>query len=818
MKRGWQQLLDGYPWFRGAGRYPLPAYSEFMPPPRVGRKPCGEIDRSMFVDGDDDGWHITAEEESRELRPGLEHIGAHLLRTMQRLGRRDPAHGISRGKLENNPYWPDELQKSGPPKDERYVIITSLALSRTQDDKGRVRWTLFGGSDQGPGAAFMRSQDHDEFLERLLKAAFNDSTGFHVGIPRSLRGIRYVLTFEPFAKLPQPLRDAYRAGDIHLLPFPGSLAFWGVDGYVSLSRELSFAMQIPLLQSVDRHEAPGGIRVPQSGWLHERTPDAPDPHPHRGPYRQTFQRTHRWAKVGRDEDELDLISPSEDNVVRVLFSTNPDDLGLYGKPMARNAQIWTAHHELVLDGPRARPEQLRAAAERVRQGGTFGYRFLYPPMQVGWHQVFWHRPVAGFIGSDETPHVMPDAPLGYLTAYDVRASSAPIELWPRIDKSLSKSPKKAASRRTADLTFALTATREFEVAWWKAIEMLAMGRYLNKDNADCSLDAVTQKHLKHHERDLEPLAQMLLAHYRQLGCEADALPFHWQTDFPFDWSQGWLRNQGAEAIDCDVIVRIPGRNRKRAVILADHYDTAYMEDVYGYPKGGGPRLSSHGADDNDSATATLMLAAPVFLQISRDRRLECDVWLVHLTGEEFPADCLGARALVGRIVEGTLAIELSGAFVMDMIAHNNDKARDIFQISPGEGARARELAAHASAAARTWNELPQGERRGRGKRSTNGRVPAIAEYPRLRGEVRPHNDPRSTLYNTDAQIFSDAGLPVVLFMENYDINRSGYHDSHDTMENIDLDYGTAVAAIAIETVARVAAEAAAGTSGRRALV
>ena len=48
---------------------------------------------------------------------------------------------------------------------------------------------------------------------------------------------------------------------------------------------------------------------------------------------------------------------------------------------------------------------------------------------------------------------------------------------------------------------------------------------------------------------------------------------------------------------------------------------------------------------------------------------------------------------------------------------------------------------------------------------------------------------RSTLYNTDGQIFSDAGVPVVLFMENYDINRSGYHDTHDTVENIDLDYG-----------------------------
>ena len=44
----------------------------------------------------------------------------------------------------------------------------------------------------------------------------------------------------------------------------------------------------------------------------------------------------------------------------------------------------------------------------------------------------------------------------------------------------------------------------------------------------------------------------------------------------------------------------------------------------------------------------------------------------------------------------------------------------------------------------------------------------------------------------------------MLFMENYDINRAGYHDTHDTVENIDLDYGATFAAIAMETVARIA--------------
>ena len=88
-----------------------------------------------------------------------------------------------------------------------------------------------------------------------------------------------------------------------------------------------------------------------------------------------------------------------------------------------------------------------------------------------------------------------------------------------------------------------------------------------------------------------------------------------------------------------------------------------------------------------------------------------------------------------------------------------------------------------------------------------GQYSAMADgyfmFPKLEGEIRTWEDPESSLYNTDGMIFSDTGIPIILFMENYDIDRSGYHDTHDTMENIDLDYGAAVSSIAIETVARL---------------
>jgi hypothetical protein len=51
-------------------------------------------------------------------------------------------------------------------------------------------------------------------------------------------------------------------------------------------------------------------------------------------------------------------------------------------------------------------------------------------------------------------------------------------------------------------------------------------------------------------------------------------------------------------------------------------------------------------------------------------------------------------------------------------------------------------------------------------------------------------------------------------MENYDINRVGYHDTHDTMALIDLDYGSALAAIAIESVARLASAKPEGRKAR----
>jgi len=967
---GWGRLLDGHPWFVGEGRFPLPAYSEFMPPPRLGRTPYGDVDAMLFSAQDPHGWRVSEIEEEYELRPGLEHLAQQIMVALLRLGQGMPVHHIGGHKgqnLVNNPYWPPQLAAhAGQLAHERYVVLMPLALSRTQDDMGRVRWTFFGGSEQGPERAFWKGfysapgQELPEseslvFMLRLLanvygEAAHDPAQLFPIGfriLPSEgnasfpywnveplpawtkpyvidehtpLEGARYLLTFRPFSRLPAAVQESYLVGKLALLPFPGSLVFWGMPTYLRLQQELPLALQIPLLRLVARRGGPGGIRVPQSGWLHEPRPDLQPSEVQQELVLDTYRRTNRWNRVHRYDDEL-ALNPRVDKVVKVLFSTALDSIGLYDKPMARNCQLWTKDFELLLDGPNATRRDLVKAEAALVEGGLFGYRFLFPGMRVGLHEIYWQRPLVAYWSPEsKQSQILPDAPLGHLTAYraDEPDLSHPVELWPRLlrreaylsalhdlnhphdyylhqtplnilslldnwllmgerplrksfarrllriskheslDEWLASLPERASDSgqgrlvqkelekivepldRAQDLPEALTydgtATRAFEQAFWQDILTLSHGRYINKDNADCVQDPATLSKLTHHHRDLEHLGDYLIARHRnaiaESGMEGKAvcgdLPFQWRTDFDFSRFGGWKNNQEGRTHERDILVVIPGKDRSQAVVMADHYDTAYMEDLFEPSRGGsGVRLAAAGADDNHSATATLLLAAPIFLKLAKEGRLERDVWLLHLTGEEFPSDCMGARHFCQALVEKTLKLRLSedewidlsnvqvvSVLVMDMIAHNRDDDQDIFQISPGKSRASLGLAYQAhlanilwNAKANEWNSSSERRGRGHGRRSSDGlQIPDIALHPYLAGEVRTADDPQSSLYNTDGQIFSDVGVPVVLFMENYDINRTGYHDTKDTLENIDLDYGAAIASVAIETAARAASQ------------
>ena len=967
---GWQKLVKDYPLFSSKAQYSIPAYSEFMPPPHLGFSPYSGFNNIVFIEDDPFGWYVSESEEEHELQPGLSNLAHQILEEIVKLGQGQPAYRIAGhkgGNLANNIYWPPDLAaQAGKLPHERYVVFLPLALSRTQDDKGRVRWTFFGGSEQGPERAFWKSfyfrqgqerpkQEAIAFFSNLLFKVYGETSadaanlhkiGFRIlpteidssfpywsekSLPSwtksflwdentSIDGVRYLLTFRPFSRLPVVVRTQYLAGKIILLPFPGSLVFWGMNSYLRLQAEMPEAFQLPLQHLAARHDGPDGIRVPQSGWFHESGSDYKAPEVHERLLLNTYKRTSRWDRIHRYENEA-VVGTIEDSVARVLFSTELDVMELYGKPMAKNSQLWTADSHVLLDGPRANREQLEKAATIVAQGGTFRYRFQFPAMQVGVYEIYWQRPLIGYWNSEiNAAELLTDAPLGYFTAYktDNLDLGHPVELWPRLQRRepylfalhdfnhieehyvhqtalnimrvldcnkllgkpvprsfahrilrlpenepletwLSTLPAKAANpeegeklRREIEsclepstkteltleklqtITYSRTATRNFEEAWWNDISVLANGDYLNKDNADCIHDAATLAHLSHRHRDLEHLGDYLLNRHRQAIVAAKMedkavcgeIPFIWNTDFDFSAFGGWKNNQEGHTHERDLLVIIPGKNRKEAVIMADHYDTAYMEDLYNKSQGGvSARIAAAGADDNCSATATLLQAAPIFLTLSKEGLLERDIWLVHLTGEEFPSDCMGARHLAGTLVDNTLQMRLNngqmmdlsgvrvtGVNIMDMIAHNRDSEKDIFQITPGKGKQSLQLAWQAHLAGelwnmetKDWNQSPERRAKGRGRRTSDGnKIPPLAEFLRLQGEVRLPEDPRSTLFNTDAQIFSDCGVPVVLFMENYDIKRSGYHDTKDTMQNIDLDYGTALAAIAIETVAREA--------------
>ncbi|HNX49447.1 MAG TPA: M28 family peptidase [Thermoanaerobaculaceae bacterium] len=957
---GWKSLLA----LAGVTRsLPIPAYSEFMPAPRLGPRPLGEWETASFAPEDPWGLQVGEDEAAWEIEPGLQHVADALLRAFAGLASGQPpalVTGHHGQHLKDNPYWPPELaSRAAGGRREPLLAILPLALSRTQDDKGRVRWTVFGGSDLGPERAFWRSfstgpdREEPELAFNFLGAVLRDvygvaavgvdgllaaglrvlpSAGCHpvaawspdrlpawarpflVDDSPSPDSVQFLLTFRPFAALPERFRRRYLTGELQLLPSPATLVPWGMASYLRLAHELPDAVQLPVLRLLRGHHGPG-LKIPQSGWIHEPGRHGVESRIHPDFLNEAFPRTHRWERVHRHADAG--ATARVDRVVRALFSTALDAMNLYDKPLARNSQLWSDDYGLVLDGPVAGPAAIARARELIEDGGTFGYRFIYPAMRLGDHELFWHRPLAAYLLSGATLATrLSAAPLGVVVARRAGdPTAAPVELWPRLlarlleqiavagfqqchDRTTLETPYNLLALRTAwrlggerplapsfaravvrapheetlegwlaslparaatpatgetarseierlieppgtaatdpePLTLVRTATREFEEAWWRDIATLAHGDFVTKDNADCVRDAATQAHEPRRTRDLDRMGDYLLQRYqaviRAAGMEGRALagelPFLWETDFEFTAFGGWLASRHRQGRERNLLMVIPGRNRAEAVVLGDHYDTAYMEDVYDTSTGGsGARLAARGADDNASATATLLQAAPILLDLSARGLLDRDVWLLNLTGEEFPSDCMGARAFCRALVERRLVLHsgerqtdlstarVTGLVVMDMIGHNRDSEHNVFQIAPGDGPGSLAVARTMHAACESWNRLARqlngGEERlgrGPGHRSADPVIPPpIAQHPVMRGEVRLHFTPASSLYNTDGQVFSDLGLPAVLLMEDYDISRQGYHDSHDTVENIDLDYGAALAAIAIETVARLA--------------
>jgi hypothetical protein len=92
---GWKKLVKGYPWFSGKDRYPIPAYSEFMPSPRLGYSQFDGPDNSIFAEDDLFGRYVSEVEEEHELQPGLSSLSDQIVEEIIKLGQGKPAYRIS---------------------------------------------------------------------------------------------------------------------------------------------------------------------------------------------------------------------------------------------------------------------------------------------------------------------------------------------------------------------------------------------------------------------------------------------------------------------------------------------------------------------------------------------------------------------------------------------------------------------------------------------------------------------------------------------------------------------------------------------------
>ena len=267
-KQGWEKLLTDVPMYGKANPYRIPAYSEMMPAPLIGWRPYGTNHPAPCSPDNPYAWLVSEREQAFELGPGLQLIAGQVLAALERLDREQPAQGINREKLQGNIYWPKELAGlPGAIPHERYVTFMPLALSKTQDDKGRVRWTFFGGSEQGPDRAFWKSFYHApgrerrpeyavDFIRRLLRGAYGEKpeqltdlrrAGFRIlpgsgetvcklwrqdplpswtapfllGEGESLKGVKYLLTFRPFGVVAESRAKGLSGGQASSSAFSG---------------------------------------------------------------------------------------------------------------------------------------------------------------------------------------------------------------------------------------------------------------------------------------------------------------------------------------------------------------------------------------------------------------------------------------------------------------------------------------------------------------------------------------------------------------------------------------------------------------------
>ncbi len=424
-----------------------------MPPPYVGIKPYAPARSPGRGDSrwaTRTGWTSTSTSRRTSSSPGSTGSPRTSSCELGKLVRGEP-HALSRTLLEGNPAWPAELAEAAQRRPAARRPSSSslpLALSRTQDDKGNVRWTLFGASHDGRRRAPSGSSADGDARSSAL-----------VALGRRWRGARGASCAEP-AEVPADAARSLLLGESvsgdcrrrrHLPALraparracarrtwraaragadPASLVFFEHPRYRKLARELPQRDADPAAPPVPARR---GRATRSASRSRAGSTSAIRPQRRRtatASSRASRARTAGSASARRRRSTATARSPTRSR--SRSSRPTPTSSGSTASRWRATSQIWTDDYELA---PR-RPARRRAARSP-------GRRQRSTPAGASATASTFRRCAPARASSSGTcrssrgatrrrPNASPTAPLGYVTAERRRCSGPLITLAPRL--------------------------------------------------------------------------------------------------------------------------------------------------------------------------------------------------------------------------------------------------------------------------------------------------------------------------------------------------------------------------------------------------
>ncbi len=278
------------------------------------------------------------------------------------------------------------------------------------------------------------------------------------------------------------------------------------------------------------------------------------------------------------------------------------------------------------------------------------------------------------------------------------------------------------------------------------------------------------------DHQLEVMNDYFTEFYQSLGLEELGVKIVRQR---FKWRGIWQSN---------LCIVFPGEEAGKYVVAGDHTDAAFEEDTFAKT---GVRETTDGAADNITASAMLMATAEKLKEmLKKGFKLKKGVILVHLTGEEYPADGIGVMHFFEDALETRKDLkdvrEITAFIVPDFIGYHKP-GENIFQLNPADSEKSKLLAAYALDASRK-----------------------VIPNQKWVGRLVPRNKKANGIFNTDVVYPERLGVPSLLVNnldysnnENRKANPLNHQDA-DTADNVDFDYAGDVSKVGIETILRAA--------------